>query len=491
MKFLLDTNELIPVEPGSLDDVEPGTAVVAEFIKLCNEAKQQLYVHPVIVKDLERDKNDDRRQLRKMLIEKYAEIPHPPALDKVESVVGAVDVESNDWVDHHLLAAILGNAADYLVTEDDKIHRKAERLRIADRVVRVADAIQIIKNLFDRAPQAPPAVESTFPHLFDISDPIFDSFRIDYPGFDAWLKKCQLEHRQTWAVRLHPENKLAAVSIVNKEENPRAQWNSGKTLKICSFKVDDDHLGLRLGELLLKTVFGYAAENRYDSLFVTAFPKQVRLVELFQAFGFEVQPEAHGAGELVLLKRMSYSATDAAQLSQLEFHIKYGPFITRIAEGPAFIVPIQPKYHAMLFPEAEDQTNFLAGQTPFGNSIRKAYLCHAGIKSIVPGSSLLFYRSHDYKAVTTLGIAEGTIRSNNPAEIARFVGKRTVYRYEEIVGMCTPRAVLAIQFRQVRLIRPSIKLGELQQVGILTSAPQSIVTVSEEGKAWVQKKLQM
>jgi hypothetical protein len=117
MKFLLDTNELIPVEPGSLGDVEPGTSVVANFIKLCNEAKQQLYVHPVIVKDLERDKNDDRRQLRKLLIGKYATLPHPPGLEKVEPTVGAVDAESNDWVDHHLLAAILGNAADYVVID--------------------------------------------------------------------------------------------------------------------------------------------------------------------------------------------------------------------------------------------------------------------------------------------------------------------------------------------------------------------------------------
>lgn len=491
MKFLLDTNELIPVEPGSLSDVEPGTAVVAEFIRLSNEAKQQLYIHPVIAKDLGRDKNDDRRKLRKLLLGKYAELQHPPGLEKVELVLGSCPSESHDWVDHHLLAAIAGNAADYLVTEDDKIHRKAERLGIGDRVVRVADTIQIIKNLFDRAPHAPPAVESTFAHALNIADPIFDSFRCDYPKFDDWLKKCQLQHRQTWTVRLHPANKLAAVCIVNKEEKPDGKWKSGKTLKICSFKVADESLGLRLGELLLKTVFGYAAENSYDSMFVTAFPKQIRLVELFNAFGFEALPELHGAGEMVLLKHMTYSAAAATALSALDFHIKYGPFVTRFAEVPAFIVPIQPQYHAMLFPEAEDQTSFLAGQTAFGNSIRKAYLCHAAITTVTPGSSLVFYRSQDFKAATALGIAEGTMRSGDSAEIARFVGRRTVYSFDQIKAMCDHRPVLAIQFRQVRLIRPTIKLDELNRAKIVKAAPQSIIKVSEEGKKWMQKNRQM
>jgi hypothetical protein len=111
MKFLLDTNVLIPVEPGSLTDVEPSTAIIAEFVKLCNEAKQQLYVHPLIMKDIERDKDDDRRQLRKLLVCKYLELHHAPGLDKIEPVVGIAAAGSNDWVDNHLLAAVFGNAA--------------------------------------------------------------------------------------------------------------------------------------------------------------------------------------------------------------------------------------------------------------------------------------------------------------------------------------------------------------------------------------------
>ena len=37
-------------------------------------------------------------------------------------------------------------------------------------------------------------------------------------------------------------------------------------------------------------------------------------------------------------------------------------------------------------------------------------------------------------AVTAIGVVEGTLRSTNPNEIARYVGTRTVYPYSEIVN---------------------------------------------------------
>jgi len=489
MKFLIDTNIFIPVEPTSPTDVEAGTPVVAEFIRLSHEARQQVYVHPLVAAELGHDANAPRRELRKRLLAKYSQLPDPPDIRQIDSLLGASTLSSNDWVDRHLLAAVAGDAVDYLVTEDNGVHAAASRLRLQDRVLTAAEAVELVRSLFDRVPRPPPAVESAVAHCLDENDPIFQGLRADYHGFDDWLRKCKREHRQVWTVKLSQDQRLAAVCIVKHEQQPQP-WMLGKTLKICTFKVAEDFGGLRLGELLLKTVMEYAAANGYETLFVTVFGKYVRLVDLLTSFGFEDVGQATQRGEMVLRKRLSYAPAERANLDALAFHIRYGPLTTKLESTPAFIVPIQSRYHALLFPEGEVQRDLFPNVTPFGNSIRKAYLCRSPITTIAAASHLFFYRSQDYKGLTALGIVEDTLRSQDPHVVARFVGKRTVYRFEEITRMCH-KPVLAILFRQVRLIRPTIPLASLKARRLLRAAPQSIVSVAEEGKTWLQEQLGM
>ena len=70
------------------------------------------------------------------------------------------------------------------------------------------------------------------------------------------------------------------------------------TLKICTFKIADDVLGMKLGELLLKTVFDYAAANKFGAIFIEAFPKHTVLLDLLDCFGFSKSFEKPN-GEIV------------------------------------------------------------------------------------------------------------------------------------------------------------------------------------------------
>ncbi len=124
---------------------------------------------------------------------------------------------------------------------------------------------------------------------------------------------------------------------------------------------------------------------------------------------------------------------------------------------------------------------------PCGNSIKKAYLCNAQTKSLPRGSTLLFYRSGDRKAVTAVGIVEDFHRGRSPDVIARFVGNRTVYTYDEICRLCESD-VLAIRFRRVSLLESPIELKELQSAAVLRSWPQSITKVNEEALPWLAKR---
>lgn len=92
------------------------------------------------------------------------------------------------------------------------------------------------------------------------------------------------------------------------------------------------------------------------------------------------------------------------------------------------------------------------------------------------------------RSITVLGVVEDTLVSSLPTEVARYVGKRTVYRFDEIESLCQ-REVLAILFRQAWILKNPITLKNLVTNGVITSAPQSIVTVPEEGVKWLQTRL--
>ncbi len=384
MKFLLDSNIFIPLEPASPADIEEGTAPASELVRLIAASEHQYFIHPASAKDIRKDRDSDRREMRQILFQKYPQLPCPPEITpQIESTIGKVHPDTNDWVDHQLLAAIVQNAVDFLVTEDQGIHKKAIKLGVGDRVVTIPAAISILQGLFDKVPSELPAVLATKAHQLNESDPIFESLRKDYEGekFDAWLKKCKLEHRDAWVVK-GVRSDYAAIMIVNheKEFTYRDLGMNGKILKVCTFKVSEKYPEHKYGELLLKTAFDYYAKNKYDWLFLEVHPKHEHLLGYLEDFGFENAGQKGHTGEYVLSKPMLARQKDRETMEPLAFHIRYGPFEAKICDKPCFAIPIQPVYHGMLFPELEEQTALFAGKTPFGNSIRKAYLCHSNIR---------------------------------------------------------------------------------------------------------------
>jgi len=87
-----------------------------------------------------------------------------------------------------------------------------------------------------------------------------------------------------------------------------------------------------------------------------------------------------------------------------------------------------------------------------------------------------------------VGVVEDTLVSSSPIEIARYVSKRTVYTYSEIKKMCH-REVLAIRFRQSRILKKPITIEELKVNGIVSAAPQSIITIQKEALGWIQTRI--
>lgn len=487
MKLLLDTNVLISAYPRDPGSVEPLTRLATELIRLANENGHTTYSHPIAVQyDLGNIEDAQARQWRTLLIQKHPTLSPAPSLQtELISKLGRRAEGSNDWVDHNLLAAVFGNAVSALVTEDSPLIQKSKRLGLGERVLHIADAVATIRGLLPRGSNPRLMARQTRSHALNETDPIFDSLRDDYPGFNEWLAKCQQEHRTCWIVE--GTSGLAAATIV-KEETPAEYGIPGRTLKVAMFKVSDGERGMRYGELLLKAVFDYIASNAFETAYVTVLPKHQEVIRFFENFGFVPNNRVTDLEETVLVKTFLLPPNDSL-LGPFEYHVRYGPKCYR-EDVPGYVIPIVPDFHRLLFPELESQYSFteLYQPHPYGNSILKAYLSLANSRTIQSGSLLYFYRSHDLKALTIVGIAEETLVSQSADEIAAFVGKRTVYSHDQITDM-THREVLAILFRQACAIVPPLTDKELRSAGVWGGPPQSIMRIPTEGKEWIQTRV--
>lgn len=192
----------------------------------------------------------------------------------------------------------------------------------------------------------------------------------------------------------------------------------------------------------------------------------------------------------MLVKTFRAARAEVEEFAPLDYTIRFGPQRIRVDGARVFVVPIRPEFHRALYPELEPQGNLFPGTTPWGNAIRKAYLCRAQLREIPPGSVLLFYRSQDQQAVRCVGVVEKTVRTRDPDHIIHVVGTRTVYSSADIEKMCEEGGdVLAILYRYVCAIETPWALAELKQNGVLAAAPQSIVEVPAEALPWLKTAL--
>lgn len=492
MLFLIDSNIAIASDPLS-HQLEPGAEHALRFLRLVSIHHHDLRTHPASRTDFNRIQDPAKRQARLALLRRYEALTSPPPVSAAQGqVLGTPPPGSNDDVDQALLAAVVGNAVEYLVTDDQGLHTKARRMNVGDRVLTVTDAVALLGVLHADLPVTPPAVRRVKTHELNINDPIFDGLKADYDDFVGWFERAARSQRD--ALLIDGDEEHAALAILKRE--PTGEHGlPGPQLKVSTFKVADGYSGQKYGELLLKAIFEQAHVEGDVGLYVTVFDKQEALIALLGDFGFlPLNGVRTGIGELVFAK--AQGGAPEPGMSALEQHIRHGPPWLTWDDTTPFAVPIEPKWHRMLFPDAEPDDDALFSATlgltvqPFGNALRKAYLCNAPTRLLQPGDPLLFYRSSDEKAVYVVGVCETTVVSRDPAEIAAVVGRRTVYSLDEIEALSRNGDVLVVLFRQDRVLRDNpVTLEELRAARAVAGWPQSISRIRPEGRAWLAQRL--
>lgn len=494
LKFLLDSNIIIAVEPFS-GDLERNLEAGTTFLRLAGEQGHLLCVAPATRDDLVQGKDPVRRRQRIAELAKFHLLAEAPITSGFKVRAGTSAPGSNDERDLRILAEVEAGAVTYLVTDDGRLRRRATRAGLGDRVLSLADAVALLSGFEPAELMPPPRVRKVPAYALDTDDAIFAGLRADYAGFDEWLTKVRRESELRPCYLIEQNGVYAGLALLKYELECRYALEE-PIVKISTFKVSASHSGVRYGELLLKAILMNMTTVDCASLYVEVLPSHPEVVDFLTAFGFVATDHRSERDEYVVVKTMRPPPT-AVQRSDLEYHIRYGP-PALLCRQQIFVVPIEPRWHDQLFPEqaALQQTAQLslfgpAEQMihPWGNALRKAYLCNSPTNKVQQGDVLIFYRSQD-GYISAVGIVEDVMRSTHADEVMQFVGRRTVYSASEITAMARRgRGVLAIRFRQDRFLDPALTLADLKMAGALRSWPQSITRLPERAVAWMRDLL--
>ena len=490
-KYLIDTNVFI-----GLEDNHEISPELSALTSLASKYGVGLFVHEAARDDIGRDKDKKRRAISLSKVDKFQLLGkvHDLSENQLSKNFGSLP-KSNDVVDATLLHSLEIGAADFLVTEDHKLHGRARRYspNLSRRILYIADAVSLLRATYE--PRSVPIsfVEEIGAHQILTDDDIFNSLRKGYPGFDTWWKqKCVASHRECWVVR---DDGLAGL-VVRKDEtadNTDAKTAANKILKVCTFKVRPEKRGMKLGELLLKKVLWFAQANHHDLVYLTTFSDQDVLIDLLEYFGFK-KTGKNNNGELIyekvisrdrLLRDPNRSDFENARLNYPRFYT--GPGI------PAYVIPIKEEYHDQLFPELKESSS---GPKLPGNTIRKVYLSRALANISEPGALLFFYKGRSEnrpsQSITAVGVFEDMKLADSTDELRKLAGKRSVYDDVQLGEWdADNRPVKVVNYLLAGYIELPIGLSKLIDKGIINGPPQSIIRLDEKKKKKMLKYLRL
>jgi predicted nucleic acid-binding protein len=285
MKVLLDTNIIIHRETDRVIHEDIG-----KLFNWLDKIKADKYIQPVTEREINELKDKQQKKTFNIKLESYTKLVTKEQLDnEVKKITDKYDNNDNDENDSLLLNEVYIGTVDCLITEDKKIHKKANDLGISDKVFTIEQFIE--KSATEHPDLLDYKVLSVQKSYFgqeNLNDIFFNAFKEDYPEFESWFRKKSNE--PIYVSKNEIGNILAFLYLKVEGVNENYSdiepvFKPKKRLKIGTFKVALN--GFRLGERFLKIIFDNALKQKVEEIYVTIFEKrdeQKRLINGFRGY---------------------------------------------------------------------------------------------------------------------------------------------------------------------------------------------------------------
>lgn len=480
MRILIDTNILIHLEDNKVVDDS-----FYKFYQLAITNQCEILYHPHCLRDLSKDSNKERKQIISSKLAKYTPIDNPAVLDRNFSI-NLGEKKENDKIDNSQLFQLYKEYVELLVTNDKGIHKKAKQLGLGQKVLTSQQAYVLLDKRYTLKIPTHPVLEHISVRNLeeDFESNFFVSLKNDYDPvkFMEWIKRCAQENRKCY--RLKTEGNLSALLIYNVEKVQDHKLNdiSEDVIKICTLKVGDDALGLKLGELFINLMFQLAVHQKLNYVYITTYDKQQALINLLDKFGFIKFDEFEnnvGINENIYLKFLKKE--QQKNVDGIALH----PFF-RLNQNK-FVIPIQQEYYKSLFKDGNLREPTLFDSEDYGleeiqgNTIVKAYISNSQITTLNPGDLLFFYSSKNYKSIEPVGILIEHRRISDFDELWNLVKSKTVYEQSDLKKWLDDRKKLTVTiFRLAQYLKPVISFNEIKKMKSYAGKFQTITKLSEE-----------
>lgn len=302
----------------------------------------------------------------------------------------------------------------------------------------------------------------------DVENPFFNSLRADYPGFNSWLSRKGEED----AYVLVDNNQLLGFLYLKDEEEVddsiTPSFDIRRRLKIGTFKINSH--GTVLGQRFLSIILRKMLNDGHDFTYVTLFPKQTGLINLFEKFGFR-QWGTKNNGELVYFKDLTI------------FNDSYQDFprINLKTNSQKHLLGIWPNFHTKLFPYSRLNTErmHIVEDLSFTNTSEKIYLTKMfDVQQMLPGDLVVIYRTAEagklaeYSAVaTSICTVVEVFNINNFISLEDFLqycGKGTIFTQDILIDFWNTKRYPYIikMLYNFPLERRIVRRDLIEQVGL-------------------------
>ena len=278
-----------------------------------------------------------------------------------------------------------------------------------------------------------------------LSDPLFDSLKKDYDGFEDWFKKKSESGEDAY---VYDENGIQAfLYIKDLDSEEVGDLPAEPRMKIGTLKIGSAVEGRRLGEGAIGIALWRWQRSELDQIYITVYPHHDDLIVLLRTYGFEKCGKKGGEDVFVRDKRNMRYDTVRTSFPYLNPNFSRGKYI-----------PIEEAYHDSMF-QYSDLMNTLQdiGEMYVSNGITKNFIATpAGLIDYLPGDVAFIYRKSGtdpktYKSVVTsyctvsnvTWVKQGGRQLIDVRSYMKLVGNKSVYG-QEVLAETHKRANVCI-----------------------------------------------
>ena len=496
LNVVVDANIFFDFDEPDNDNTRPSKMLLADFLfdHLALAVTDEIFV------EIDREKDQEKRNARKQKAHGFHNIYHDPTLaEQFENVLTGLLPAANprQMSDIRQIAKTAASAADTFVTRDNALLGKSEDIfeRTKVNVVSPVDLLIRLRELSERQAFTPTRVSGHDLEWRSVASGDLAELRVNsflHSGerknrFKAVLDSFLLHPQRYTCELLRSKNQIVAVRIL--------EHNSSETITIHVGRVANSLDQSMFGRFLVADTVSGAVEQKTN---IVAFAKKHLAVEMIPdliEMGFVEHEDnfvrfcfSECIDRKVALRKIGELSPESSEkyrgMSDVQLEKWCSPLALENTAQGCFLIPIRPGYAMDLFDRSQSSTDFFGGKIKvllrWENVYYKRKSHH---RMLNPPARILWYVSgRGHQRIVAVSHLD-SVEVDFPKTLYRKYRRFGTLHWQDIYRMCNRNLavqIMALKFSHTFLFRDPISLPTIetiyqrQEVNLILQSPSRV-----------------